>query len=106
MAKGYVLGSIFKSLFENDLYFELAQRTYGSSRVLVEELKARNVEMLFGAESNQIFLKLDDTQIDYLSQNNLFEIDRLNNTIRLVTSYNTSDEEIEGFLEDLEEILW
>ncbi|MCP5883102.1 hypothetical protein NL358_27595, partial [Klebsiella pneumoniae] len=71
------------------------------SRLLVDGLKERDREPLFG-ESNQIFIKSNPEEIEKLKEENIFEIDNVKESIiRLVTNYRTSEEDVRGFLNSL-----
>lgn len=106
MAKTFVLGATYEALFEDGLYYELGQKSYDASRKIVEGLKKLEVPFLYRAESNQIFLTLEEEQIEKLKEDNLFEItDPFHHVIRLVTNYRTTEEEIQGLLDSLEKIL-
>lgn len=102
MAKTFVIGMSFKTLFENSLYYELGEISYEKSRKLIEGLNNINREVLYKGESNQIFIKSSEDEIKRLKENNLFEVnDSFENIIRFVTNYRTTDEEIDALIKDL-----
>lgn len=105
MAKTFVLAAMYEAFLEDGLYYENGKRAYDASRQLVKGLEEMGVKVLYGAESNQIFIYLSKEQIQLLKQGNLFEVDAHNQTIRLVTTYRTTEEEIESFLQQLEALL-
>ena len=101
MAKSFLIGLSFKVLFQDGLYYKNAKRAYEMSRLLVDGLKERDREPLFG-ESNQIFIKSNPEEIEKLKEENIFEIDNVKESIiRLVTNYRTSEEDVRGFLNSL-----
>lgn len=108
MAKGFNLGLQYEALFEDGLYYELGKKSYESSVKLAESLKSIGVEFYQEPVSNQLFLILKDEYIEKLKENNAFEVmnelEDSKHVIRLVTTYRTTDEEIENITKDLKEI--
>lgn len=101
MAKSFLIGISFETLFEDGLYYRNAEHAYKMSRILVEGLKEIGREPLFG-ESNQVFIKSSPEEIEKLSKENIFEVDnKKESIIRLVTDYRTSEEEVRGFIEGM-----
>ena len=101
MAKSFLIGLSFKVLFQDGLYYKNAKRAYDMSRLLLDGLKEMDREPLFG-ESNQIFIKSSQEEIEKLKEENIFEIDNVKESIiRLVTNYRTSEEDVRGFLNSL-----
>lgn len=102
MAKSFLIGLSFETLFEDGLYYRNAKHAYDMSRKLVKGLKSRGREPLFG-ESNQIFIKSSPSEIERLSKENIFEIEnKKESIIRLVTDYRTREDEVNGFLKSIE----
>lgn len=101
MAKLFLIGISFETLFEDGLYYKNAQHAYKMSRLLVDSLKEIGREPVFG-ESNQVFIKSNPEEIEKLSKENLFEVDnKKESIIRLVTDYRTTEKDIEGFIEGM-----
>lgn len=101
MAKSFLIGLSFKVLFQDGLYYENAKRAYDMSRLLVDGLKDLGKDPVFG-ESNQVFIKSSPEEIEKLEKENIFEIeDKMESIIRLVTNYRTSEEEVRGFLNSI-----
>ena len=101
MAKSFLIGLSFKVLFQDGLYYENAKRAYEMSRLLVDGLKDLGREAVFG-ESNQVFIKSNPEEIEKLQKENIFEIENEKESIiRLVTNYRTSEEEVRGFLNSI-----
>lgn len=101
MAKSFLIGLSFKVLFQDGLYYENAKRAYDMSRILVEGLKDLGRDPVF-AESNQVFIKSSPGEIEKLKEENIFEIENdKESIIRLVTNYRTSEEEVRGFLNSI-----
>ena len=101
MAKSFLIGLSFKVLFQDGLYYKNAKRAYEMSRLLVDGLRDIGRDPVFG-ESNQIFIKSSPEEIEKLEKENIFEIeDKKESIIRLVTNYRTSEEEVRGFLNSI-----
>lgn len=101
MAKSFLIGISFETLFEDGLYYKNAQHAYKMSRLLVDSLKEIGREPVFG-ESNQVFIKSNPEEIEKLSKENIFEVDnKKESIIRLVTDYRTTEKDIEGFIEGM-----
>lgn len=101
MAKSFLIGLSFKVLFQDGLYNKNAKRAYEMSRLLVDGLKDLGRDPVF-SESNQIFIKSSPEEIEKLEKDNIFEIeDKKESIIRLVTNYRTSEEEVRGFLNSI-----
>lgn len=101
MAKSFLIGISFETLFEDGLYYKNAQHAYKMSRILVDSLKEIGREPVFG-ESNQVFIKSNPEEIEKLSKENIFEVDnKKESIIRLVTDYRTTEKDIEGFIEGM-----
>lgn len=101
MAKSFLIGISFETLFEDGLYYKNAQHAYKMSRVLVDSLKEIGRDPVFG-ESNQVFIKSSPEEIEKLSKENIFEVDnKKESIIRLVTDYRTTEEDVKGFIEGM-----
>jgi threonine aldolase len=109
LAKGRLLGIQFLELFKDDLYFELATNANKMAGFLSEEMSKRGFSFLTHSTSNQIFPILPDTLINRLQEKYAFyvwqKVDDNNSAIRLVTSWATKSEAVEGFIEDMKSIL-
>lgn len=108
LAKGFLLGIQFEALFENNLYFKLANQANQKAKRLKEKLQDLNVQLAFDSPTNQQFITLSKNHIQALQENYDFEIwdDKGEEaTIRLVTSWATSEKAVDKFIEDLKIIL-
>lgn len=101
MAKSFLISLSFQTLFTDGLYYKNAHKAWEMSRLLVDELKKIDREPIF-CESNQIFLKSNPEEIEFLKKENIFEVDdKKESIIRLVTDYRTNKEDIRGFISSL-----
>lgn len=104
IAKGFITGAQFLALFEDGLYYELGKKANDMSIKLAEELEKINIKFNQEPVSNQIFIEMPIEKIKPLEENNAFEIQPLSDSekvLRFVTSYRTTEEEINGLISDL-----
>lgn len=105
LAKGRLLGVQFLELFKDGLYFEIADHANKMAQRIQSEMKKKGY--IFPAESptNQIFPAVKNAQVEALSEKVSFEIwgkyDDEHTIIRFVTSWGTTEEEVEALLEVL-----
>ncbi len=105
LAKGRLLGIQFKELFEDNLYFQLANHANEMANLLSEGLKEANCKFLINSPTNQIFPILENEIIEKLEKKFSFyiwkKIDDNNSAIRLVTSWATKKEAVIEFINEL-----
>jgi threonine aldolase len=106
LAKGRVLGVQFEELFRDDLLFGLARHANAMAQKIVKALSAAGYGFLTDSPSNQIFPILPDPLIERLRKNWSFYVWQKAgegcSAIRLVTSWATKEEAVDGFIEDLQ----
>lgn len=102
LAKGRILGIQFNELFTDNLYFDLAAHANSMANFMADELKKLNVDFLIESNTNQIFPIIKNDIIDKLLKNFSFyiwqEVDKDHSAIRLITSWATSKEAVENFI--------
>lgn len=109
LAKGYVLGIQFETVFKDDLYFKMGQQQNELARYLNNELKALGVPLLSESPTNQIFPIFSKEQVKALNELYDFEIwedvqeDQI--AIRFVTSWFTSQEVCTELIEDIKTLV-
>ena len=103
LAKGFLLGLGFDTLFTDDLYMELARHAARQATCLRTGLTERQIPLLVDSPTNQIFPILPDTVIEKLSHDFSYEVwgkvDEDHTCIRLVTSWATTEEAVDAFLQ-------
>lgn len=108
LAKGRLLGSQFYELFQEDLFFELAQHANKMAAILREACRNADFSFLTHSPSNQIFPILPNALIEELQKKYAFivweKVDTTHSAIRLVTSWATKEEKVKEFVEDLKKI--
>ena len=109
IAKGRLLGIQFLELFKDDLFFELATHANVMAMKITNAIKEKGFSFLTESTSNQIFPILPNKAIDELSKNFKFfiwkKMDDENSAIRIVTSWITSENAVDKFINEILEII-
>jgi threonine aldolase len=102
LSKGFLLGIQFEALFEDNLFFELAEHANKMAEQVTEVLKELGYKFFAEPCSNQIFPILPNDLIKKLSEEFAFytlgKVDDNSSVIRLVTSWATSQESIDKLI--------
>lgn len=105
LAKGRLLGIQFDTLFTNHLYEQISNNAIQTAARLQNGLVEKGYELLFPAATNQIFVVLDEKQRGQLQSLAMFSfweaLDAQRIVVRFATSWATSMEAVEAFLEEL-----
>jgi threonine aldolase len=106
LSKGRLLGIQFLTLFEDNLYIDLARHANQMTWKLADGLKERGIQFLTAPESNQVFPILPNECLPKLREDFLFyDWKSVNNeltAIRLITSWATEDAHISSFLKKVD----
>ena len=101
-AKGFLLGMQFEPLLKDGLYEKLGRHANEMAMVLAEGLTKKGYTFHYKPVSNQIFPIVDHTFAEKLAKDIAFETTFHNNdgtdTIRFVTSWATTKEEVDAAL--------
>lgn len=99
LAKGWLLGLQFQTLFENDLYWEISSHANKMADKIRATLQALCFELYLPGKTNQIFVTLPDKLLDKISDEFTFATwekpDTDNTTIRFCTSWATAEENVD-----------
>lgn len=102
LAKGRLLGVQFGAILKDGLYLDLARHANGLARRLTGGLRAKGVPLLVDSPSNQVFPIFPNETVRRLEEQAAFEVqqpmDGGRTCIRLVTAWNSSEEDVERFL--------
>ena len=108
LAKGRLLGVQFEALFEDGLYFRIAEhavRMADQIRAVFDEL---GVQYLVPGVTNQIFPILSDDFLGKLSENFMFteqeRVDSMHRAVRFCTSWATKQENVDALCAELRRI--
>lgn len=103
LAKGRLLGIQFLELMKGNLYFDLAQHANQQAMKIKKALQEKEVDFLSDTYTNQIFPILNNKLIQTLHESFEFfvwkKIDEEFSAIRLITSWSTSDDAVNRFIE-------
>ncbi len=105
LAKGFLLGINFDTLFTDDLYMDLARHAQSMAARLKTGLTERGIPMLVDSPTNQVFPILPNTMLETFSRDFTYEVwgtvDEEHTCIRLVTSWATTEEAVDAVLNAL-----
>lgn len=105
LAKGFISGIMWETVFKDaDFYLKGSKEAYKRAKILAEGLEEKNYELAYPFESNQVFVLLDDKELENWQKIAKFEITGEKNgkkIARLVTTFRTREEEIQGFLGEI-----
>ena len=108
LAKGKFIGAQFVALFEDDLYLSLARVAKDRANTLREGILDLGYLLHVETETNQIFPVFPVTVIEELKKLHEFydwgEPEGAEGTVRLVTSWKTTPDDVASFLADLRRI--
>lgn len=101
-AKGRLIGIQFEEMFKDNLYFDLAEKTNSLAKKLREGIAAKGYDFFVNSPTNQIFPILPEEKVQELEKDFFFyrwapPVDGMT-PIRLVTSWVSTEEDIEAFL--------
>ncbi|QQT33401.1 aminotransferase class I/II-fold pyridoxal phosphate-dependent enzyme [Sphingobacterium multivorum] len=105
LAKGRVLSIQFLTLFQDDLYLELALRANSLAMLMAKAIKDKGYSFLTESTTNQIFPILPKSLIEALLINYQFyiwkDIDSDYAAVRLITSWATDERQVTNFINDI-----
>jgi threonine aldolase len=105
LAKGRVLSIQFLTLFQDDLYLELALRANSLAMRMAKAIKDNGYSFLTESTTNQIFPILPKSVIEALLVNYQFyiwkDIDSDYAAVRLITSWATDEKQVTNFIKDI-----
>lgn len=103
LAKGRLLGIQFDALFTDDLYLKISKNAIKTADKLKTALKAKGYRLYLDSPTNQIFVILENTQMETLSRSVTFSFwetyDPTHTIVRFATSWATKTEDIDAFIE-------
>lgn len=106
LSKGRLLGIQFKTLFTDQLYFNLADHANTMAIKISEAITKSGYTHLTPSTTNQLFPILPNTLIDKLEKDFIFyrwkKHDENHSILRLVTSWTTDENQVDRFIKILE----
>ena len=105
LAKGWLLGLMFDTLFTDNLYMDISRNAIDKAEKLREELVKKGYQLFIDSPTNQQFILLDDDRLKELSEHVRYgfweKYDDTHTVIRLATDWATTDEDIEELMKYL-----
>lgn len=107
LAKGRIIGIQFLTLFQNDLYLQLAQHANRLAEKVATAFKTKGHEFFLPPQTNQIFPIIPNTLLEELYKKfdfyTWYKVDENKSAIRIVTSWATKEENVDELLEFISE---
>lgn len=107
LSKGRVLGIQFKTLFTDNLYFDLAKHANTMAMKISQAITDCGFNHLTISTTNQLFPILPNTLIEELEKHYIFyrwkKYDENHSILRLVTSWATDEHKVHAFIKTLKE---
>lgn len=106
LAKGWVLGLQFYTLFHDGLYFQITEQADRYAMEIRDAFHAKGIASYIESPTNQQFVLLTREQMDALGKRHIFEQEFQTGDgrccVRFCTSWSTTREEVDLLLEDIE----
>jgi threonine aldolase len=103
LAKGFVAGLQFDTLFTDNLYGEIGRTAIAAAERIRQALRDKGYTLAFDAPTNQIFVLLDEGTLASLSEKVEMSFwdkpDAEHTTMRFVTSWATTEEEVDRLID-------
>lgn len=105
LAKGWLLGLQFYTLFKDGLYFEITRTADEAAMRIRSAFEARNIPLFVDSFTNQQFVILTKAQMEQLGKRHVYEyqakLDDDRHCVRFCTSWSTTPEDLEILLKDI-----
>lgn len=105
LAKGWLLGLQFYTLFKNGLYFDITRKAVSYAMQIKKAFEEKEIPFYIESWTNQQFVVLENSVMEKLAQNYIFEyelkIDESHSCVRFCTSWSTRQEEIDALVADI-----
>jgi threonine aldolase len=105
LAKGFLLGIQFRAIFQNGLYYTLSERANFMAKKIRAGIMESGYDFEIDSVANQVFPILDNAAIAELEKDFLFEkwneVSEYQSSIRLTTTWATSDDDVDALLNAL-----
>ena len=105
LAKGWLLGLQFATLFESGLYFDITKKACEQAMRIKHAFANADIPLFVDSPTNQQFVVLNDAQMARLAENYVFEFQEKladgRSAVRFCTSWSTTDEEVDALVRDI-----
>ena len=103
LAKGWLLGVQFDTLFTDNLYFEISRNAIEMAEILKKGLEEKGYRFFLDSPTNQQFIIISDEKLKELEKNVGYSFwekyDDTHTVIRLATDFATTKEDVEQLME-------
>lgn len=108
LAKGWLLGIQFEELFQNNIFYDMAEHSNEMAERLRKGFLANGYSFQWNSTTNQLFPILPNDVIEKLSKDFIFSsqgmVDESHTCVRFVTSWATRPEGVAAFLDALKHV--
>lgn len=108
LAKGWLLGVQFYTMFEQGLYFQITKHAVEQAMRIKAAFSKKGIPSLIESDTNQQFVILENSQMEKLAENYIFEfekkIDDAHTAVRFCTSWSTTEAEVDALVEDIKKL--
>ncbi|HEY3318074.1 MAG TPA: low specificity L-threonine aldolase [Coriobacteriia bacterium] len=105
-SKSRFIAAQFLALFEDDLWLRSAEHSNAMAARLADGLRRLGIELTQQPQANEVFAVLPAEVIEPLQETCAFYVwDEGRSEVRLVTSWDTAEADVDGFLAALERLL-
>lgn len=109
LAKGWLLGLQFDTLFSNGLYFEIGKKADDYAAQIKTAFASKGVKCFIENDTNQLFVILTDEQCEIIGKKHIYEfqerIDDNNCCVRFCTAWSTKADEVNALIADISQML-
>lgn len=106
LAKGWLLGLQFYTLFQDDLYFRITRQADEAAMQIRAAFEAKKIPFYVESPTNQQFVILTGAQMEQLGKKHIFEYEQRlgedRHCVRFCTSWSTAQEDVETLRRDIE----
>lgn len=108
LAKGWLLGLQFFELFKDDLYFDITKKAVSYAQILKNAFIRQGVKLYIDSPTNQLFIVLNDAQLEKISQHHQPEVQWREPdgqmVVRFCTSWATTEEALNSLIDDIKSL--
>ena len=105
LAKGWLLGLQFYTMFRDGLYFEITKKADEQAMRIKKAFAEKGIPSYIESFTNQQFVVVDNRAAEKLAEKYVYEyelkIDENHSCIRFCTSWSTTDEEVDELVNDV-----
>ncbi len=105
LAKGWLLGLQFDTLFTDDLYMNISKNAIEMAELLREGLVEKGYQLFIDSPTNQQFIVMDNDKLKKFSEHVRYgfweKFDEMHTVIRLATDWATTKEDIDTLMKYL-----